>query len=959
MPLTLVLGPANSAKAGEVLSAYAAAAPRGALLVVPTAADADAYARELAERGSVLGSVHTFAGLAREIARRAGYSARPLSARQRERVLRRVLAGATLGTIGAAAATPGFAAAAGELIAELERSLITPARFAAALRAWAAEDPRRTGYAHDLGTIYGAYARALERIGRVDRDLFAWRALDALRDAPGRWGSEAVFFYGFDDLHPLQRDAVQTLAGVVGAEVTVSLTYEAGRAALAARAPTVEELRSFAARVLELPALEHYYEPGARAALHHLERSLFETGAARIDPGAAVRLLEAGGERAEAELIAAEVLGLLRAGVPAEEIAIVHRSPERVAPVIERQCARYGIATAGRPALAFAHTALGRAVLALARCALLGRRAPAQELLAYLRAPGVLREADVADALEAELRREGVRTAPAARERLELRLAEIDEVASAADPAAELVGQARRLLAAPDRGAAPVLDLDRERDARAVAALADAVAELAELGEALSVAEVLELLEQLHVPAGASPAAGAVLLTEPLAIRARRFRAVFVCGLQEGEFPAPAAPEPFLSDEHRRELAAASGLRLQFGDGALERERYLFYASLSRATETVVLSYRSSDEEGNLALPSPFLADVAEVLDEEWPQRRRIRRLADVVWAPEQAPTAQELARSRAAAAGRSPMEPARELRLSAEALAGVRHRDTVSAGALEAYADCPVKWLVERELQPPRFDPEPEPLARGSYVHQVLEQVLQRLGGALIPERLPRALALLDEVVAELPLTVAPGQAAGVRAAAQRTVEADLMRYLEHEAGDGNDWPPLALELHFGFADEEGSLPALELGGVPLRGVIDRVDVEPAGRRAIIRDYKTGSTRPEYQGARWRADHQLQVALYMLVVRERLGLQPVAGLYQPVGGNDLRARGVFVDGEIPEATLVANDAREAGQIAEELSAASATAIALAARLRAGELTPCPQTCSRDGCRYPAICRVT
>ena len=43
MPLTLVLGPANSAKAGEVLGAFAAAANRGAILVVPTAVDADHF----------------------------------------------------------------------------------------------------------------------------------------------------------------------------------------------------------------------------------------------------------------------------------------------------------------------------------------------------------------------------------------------------------------------------------------------------------------------------------------------------------------------------------------------------------------------------------------------------------------------------------------------------------------------------------------------------------------------------------------------------------------------------------------------------------------------------------------------------------------------------------------------------------------------------------------------------
>ena len=103
MPLTLVLGPANSAKAGEVLGAYAPAAQRGALLVVPTAPDAAHYARELAAAGAVLGSVLTFRGLAREIARRAGYGGRRLSALQRERVLQ---PGGRAGPLPGAGATP-------------------------------------------------------------------------------------------------------------------------------------------------------------------------------------------------------------------------------------------------------------------------------------------------------------------------------------------------------------------------------------------------------------------------------------------------------------------------------------------------------------------------------------------------------------------------------------------------------------------------------------------------------------------------------------------------------------------------------------------------------------------------------------------------------------------------------------------------------------------------------------
>src|SRR5947209_17802930 len=229
MPLTLVLGPANSAKAGEVLGAYSGAAQRDALLVVPTVADVRHYTRELADQGCVMAAVMTVTGLAEEIARRASYYERRLTRIQRERALERAVQTARLQVLAEAAATKGFPAAAGELVAELERALVSPARFAQAIRKWGEEDERRSGLARDIGSLYLAYADELERLGRVDGELFLWRALDALRDTPGAWGATPVFFYGFDDLTALEQDAIETLARPAGAEVTVSLTYEAGR----------------------------------------------------------------------------------------------------------------------------------------------------------------------------------------------------------------------------------------------------------------------------------------------------------------------------------------------------------------------------------------------------------------------------------------------------------------------------------------------------------------------------------------------------------------------------------------------------------------------------------------------------------------------------------------------------------------------------------------------------------
>ena len=87
----------------------------------------------------------------------------------------------------------------------------------------------------------------------------------------------------------------------------------------------MQELRAIADTVRELPPRDDFYAPQARAALHHLERGLFAGTGERIDPGAAVELLEAGGELAEAELVAAEVRQLLGTGCPPGEIAVVCR----------------------------------------------------------------------------------------------------------------------------------------------------------------------------------------------------------------------------------------------------------------------------------------------------------------------------------------------------------------------------------------------------------------------------------------------------------------------------------------------------------------------------------------------------------------------------------------------------------------------------------------------------------
>ena len=202
-----------------------------------------------------------------------------------------------------------------------------------------------------------------------------------------------------------------------------------------------------------------------------------------------------------------------------------------------------------------------------------------------------------------------------------------------------------------------MLDADAEADARAARELRAAVKELIRLeeqdpalaGQRRRSCSTRSRGTEVRETAPVEDGMPGVLLADPLAIRARRFRALLLCGLQEGELPQRPQPEPFLDDGARAALAIASGLVLPRHEATLPRERSLFYACVSRPEEALFLCFRSSDEEGGPQQPSPFLDDVRALFtDELWEGRGR-RLLAEITWPPAEAPTPHELRRSQAA----------------------------------------------------------------------------------------------------------------------------------------------------------------------------------------------------------------------------------------------------------------------------------------------------------------------
>ena len=106
----------------------------------------------------------------------------------------------------------------------------------------------------------------------------------------------------------------------------------------------------------------------------------------------------------------------------------------------------------------------------------------------------------------------------------------------------------------------------------------------------------------------------------------------------------------------------------------------------------------------------------------------------------------------------------------------------------------------------------------------------------------------------------------------------------------------PGLLELGFGPFDEDADGERADARGaarsasVALRGRIDRIDVAPDGRSAIVRDYKTGKSVPR-RGRVRRARASCRSSSTCGSPQRVLGLDPVAGLYQPLGAADPRKR--------------------------------------------------------------------
>ncbi len=896
--LALVVGPAHAGKVSLLLDRFLEVRDRDPWLIVPNRADVERVERDLIARAGALlsGAIGTFDDLFAAVAGERTASLSVIADAQRLLVLRRAVQRADLTGLAISARQPGFDSALAVVLGELDAGLV--------------EADQLEG---DLAVLRAAYRAELAAIGCVDRHAVRRRAVERIGGDLHAWRGEPVFAYGFEDLTGAEWSLLEGLAART--EVCVSLPYEPGRVVFDSLARTAGDLAGIANDVHELA-------PGAAAgrptALAHLERALFTDAPGDAPPlEGAVRFFEGAGARGTADLVGDEIASLIRGGVPPETIAVVCSSLDRWQAVLDGAFGALDLPVVIEARRRLADTTFGSALVALLRYSWLG--GTREDIFSFLRSPFSGFTRAQVDFLEGRLRGRGL-TVP---ERLEdtaetLSPGMLDAVralreTSPLEAVATLVGRMLRAAYGEDN---PPVDAAGRSDLRAADAIFRELDELARweaVADRLHTGEIVSMLERCSIAADGTGEPGRVAVIDLARARTRSFQVVFVLGLEEGSLPRRSFRSPFLDDESRRVL----GGRLTRPD-QVSRDRYLFYTACTRAARRLYLVREAAADDGTQREASPFWGEVTALYDPDdvraW---TRTRSLSALTWPIEVAPTERERLRALAllsvsacdeaealarANGWQRRLERARsafvrETRLrNPHVLETLAFRQTFGVTELERFADCSSAWFIDRVVAPRTIDAEIDAMRRGSVAHTALQRFSAGLPREIGADRVTAE--TVDAAVSLMRRCVEDALESGLRfdappialAELRHSLHRDLEAFVRGEAAWGGSLYPYKFEVSFG---SDRSAPQMQRGleldsDVFVSGKIDRIDRDPFGARGIVQDYKSGKTA--HSARQIAAEGRLQIPLYMLVLRDLAGLEPLGGVYRALaGGGDAR----------------------------------------------------------------------
>ncbi len=987
----------------------------------------------------------------------AGRPQRELDDLARRRLLRIILEqlrqSGQLELYQAIATKPGFVQIVAQFIYELKQNLIEPHVFERAAQAGSAKD-------RDLHRIYQAYQTMLQQHDLVDREGLGWLALDALAE-PNAVGQEVELFIvdGYDQFNLLQTRLLAALAGRVQ-QMVITLPWlgssgdAAGRRFEQARA----RLQAAFERAGQPLVIHELSSPAPRppALVAMLDRK-----AAPRPADGRVRFIEAPDATQETAAVLRHVKRLLLNDCRPDDILIAVRDWAQYGAALAERGRAYGLPLAlhyGEP------LADNPAVIALLNLLLLPNRDYRwRDVLDVLRSPyfsipGLDETALSAVARISQQRRvvsgrdawlTALRSAGAAPVNddegdalepvsMDAQLAEaLANWFDALTPppvatAAEYVAWLEQLIGydpAPEEAEAGdeadavgytlnmVACVRRGHDGRDLAALAEFKRILRSFLAAQFLTEALGQEPQLtweafltELQAAVSAVSvqrspnrdGQVLVTTVADARGLPHRHVFLLGLSEGVFPAPAPEDYLYLDSERRQLAAA-GVALET-QAERSADESLFVEMVGLASETLTLS-RPTVKDGKPWPESHLWREMKARVSDAEDCLERVRSGAVVPVA--QAASLDEALLAVADGLNASQLDPqvagvynwlveigdagwqqvrhGRDIELRrlssrphdqyAGRLQAQQSRAWVaerlgpgrvwSASQLNDLGMCGFRFFARRLLElEPLEEPEEglDSAQFGTLHHDILERTYCRLGSTPIrPENQQAALRALEEAADEV-FASAP-ERLGFRPSAlwdyeQKAIRRRLRRLVERDFSESS---PLQ-KAFAGEAERQPyrqeaafELPLIELGvgdGVErlwARGRIDRMD--RFGDCVYLVDYKTSSTVINKQ--EMQAGRNFQMLVYLLAAQRLLDQDPASDAPRQVAG------GLFWhitrgQGETSEAVTLEDPAVTEGlaRLAQHIQLGRAGDFAVQpSRLTDGR-------CSKN-CAYSRLCRVS
>jgi RecB family exonuclease len=733
---------------------------------------------------------------------------------------------------------------------------------------------------------------------------------------------------GFRTLHP-DHEELLLAWGATGAEVVVALHWLPGLAGTESVTGLVERLRDAGARI------EVLEESGTSrpAELRRARLGLFAAPEPVAGSGA-VTLAVAEGREAEARFIARSVASRIATGSSPEQIAVAFADPARHAAWLRRAFADEGVPAAFSGSMGVGETPLGAALSRLRACA---ASVPAREDLSTLiRTPFAGVAAAEADATDLAWRRSVPPHGASLVRRSGALRSLIEEARALQGRPIDAVGAkkwkklADRLVSNAYQGAAPVPGTDGAVDAAVHRALCRHLQEALELGDgAVGSEEFWARFADVRAGSREDEATDRVAVTSIADIALEDRAHVIIGGLTASECPGRGSEDRLEGDAVARALDML-GASVDPGEH-LREERRSFFLAVAAAGESLTLTRSGTDDEGSPLRESVF-----------WDEFLDLYRTPGEALDPLSFPHLMRV--------GAETDRPHGERRASrgvlhdAPSLADLAGITEVSPSEVEAYLSCPYRWFVERRLRAVSPDMEVDPAAAGRFAHDSLAGFYRSLLGSgakrVTIDSREEAMATAERMARE-----AIAEAGGVRtlesATLLRSVVPSVASLIGRDAAFLPGYAPIQVEWSFGGSSD---VPAIDLGGVALKGRADRIDAGPEG--LVVVDYK----RTKASSLKEIHDNGLvQLQLYAAAASRTLGMPVAGGVYR--GLRDGKDRG-FIREDIAAAdAFYRADRVDADGIAALIDEAIASAVTAAEDMRSGRIEPTP---SATGCRYCA-----